>query len=395
MKPASRIVFGVGGGIAAFKAVETIRLLMERGAEVQAVMTAAAGRFITPFSLENLTNRRVFADLWSESADGETHVRLANWADLLVVAPATMELLGKLALGLPDDALTCTVAACPAPLLLAPAMNTVMYEQPATQQNLATLRERGAVVVGPVTGRLASGASGLGRLADPEDIAAAAALTLGRGGDLAGKRLLVTAGPTQEPLDPVRFLGNRSSGKMGFAVATAARDRGALVTLISGPVALRPPYGIRLLPVQTAAEMHAAVARESAGADALVMAAAVADYRPATVAERKIKKGQDALSLELERTADILGALAATPLVKVGFAAETGHPVEEGIRKLRQKGLHLLVANDVSAGAVFGADSNHVFIIARDGSTVEVGPAPKEEVAERILDALRPLLSTS
>jgi phosphopantothenoylcysteine decarboxylase/phosphopantothenate--cysteine ligase len=392
MRAGSKILVGIGGGIAAFKAVEVVRLLMERGAEVRAVMSPAATRFITPFSLENLTNRPIFSDLWAESAGGETHIRLANWADVLVIAPATMELIGKLALGLPDDALTCTAAACAAPLVLAPAMNTVMYEQAATQTNLRTLRDRGAVVVGPVEGRLASGTSGLGRMAGPDDITDAAAQVLGRSGDLAGARLVVTAGPTQEPLDPVRYVGNRSSGKMGYALAIAARDRGATVTLVSGPTALRPPYGIRLVPVHTATEMHAAVLAASEGADALIMSAAVADYRPAQMAEHKIKKGQQSLTLALERTVDILGSMRDATLVKVGFAAETGDPRAEGQRKLGEKGLDLLVANDVSAGAVFGANTNHVFILDRDGGMREVGPAPKEDVAEHILDALAPLL---
>jgi phosphopantothenoylcysteine decarboxylase/phosphopantothenate--cysteine ligase len=392
MKPGSKVLFGLGGGIAAFKAAEAARLLMERGAEVQAVMSAAAARFITPFSLENLTGRRVFSDLWAESPDGETHVRLGRWAEVLVIAPATMELLGKLALGLPDDALTCTAAACPAPLVLAPAMNSAMYAQPATQHNLDTLRERGALVVGPLHGRLASGDVGPGRMADPEDIADATAMALGRRGDLAGVRLLVTAGPTQEPLDPVRFLSNRSSGKMGYAIAVAARDRGADVTLVSGPVALRAPFGVAIVPVGTAAQMRGAVQAHAEQADAVIMAAAVADYRPAAVAAHKIKKGRAALALELERTDDILSSLATARLIKVGFAAETERLLEEGERKLREKDLDLLVANDVAGGAVFGADSNHVYIIDRAGRADEFGPAPKEHVAERILDALAPLL---
>ncbi len=392
MKQGAKILLGIGGGIAAFKAVETARLLMASGAEVQAVMSEAATRFITPFSLENLTNRRVFSDLWAESPDGETHIRLAAWADALVIAPATMELIGKLALGLPDDALSATALACPAPLVLAPAMNNVMYGQPATAANLATLRARGAAVVGPTDGLLANGARGLGRMSEPEEIAAAVAAVLGRTGDLAGRRLLVTAGPTQEPLDPVRYLGNRSSGKMGFALATAARDRGATVTLVSGPVALRPPYGVAVVPVATAEEMRAAVVEHAGTADALVMAAAVADYRPLAVADQKIKKGQGALTLELARTTDILGALGEAPLVKVGFAAETERLVEEGTRKLREKGLDLLVANSVAGGAVFGADDNHAHIIARDGTTTEIGPAPKDQIADAILDALAPLL---
>lgn len=393
MPPGGKVLFGVGGGIAAFKAVEAMRLLIDRGAVVQAVMSDAAARFITPFSLENLTGRRVFSNLWAESPDGETHVRLAGWADVLVIAPATMELIGKLALGLPDDALTCTAAACRAPLVLAPAMNTVMFEQPATQENLAVLRGRGALVVGPVSGRLASGTVGMGRMAAPDDIAAAAAVALGRHGDLAGLRLLITAGPTQEPLDPVRYIGNRGSGKMGYALATAARDRGAVVTLISGPVALKAPFGVETLVIGTAVEMHAAVMERIARSDALIMAAAVADYQPATVAERKIKKGRESLALELTRTIDILGSLAGMPLIKIGFAAETGDLLAEGRRKLRDKGLDLLVANDVTGGAVFGSDTNHVFLIAGDGSAVEVGPAPKGEIAERILDALVPLVT--
>lgn len=392
MTRGSKVLFGIGGGIAAFKAVEAARILMEQGAEVRAVMTAAATRFVTPFSVENLTNHPVFSDLWAESPDGETHVRLANWADVLVIAPATMELIGKLALGLPDDALTCAAVACPAPLVLAPAMNNVMYAQAATQANLATLRERGAAIVGPTHGRLANGAQGLGRMSEPEDIADAVAMTLGRGGDLAGTRLLVTAGPTREPLDPVRYVGNRSSGKMGYAVATAARDRGASVTLISGPSELRPPYGVPVIPVETTAEMHAALLERVGEADALVMAAAPADYRPAAVARQKIKKGQGALTLELERTVDILSAIGDAPLLKVGFAAETERVLDEGLRKLRQKGLDLVVANDVSGGAVFGSDTNHVYLVSRDGETDELGPGPKAQIADGILDALVELL---
>jgi len=398
MQRGSKVLFGVGGGIAAFKAVEAARLLMERGAEVRAVMSASATRFITPFSLENLTNHSVFSDLWSESPEGETHIRLAGWADALVIAPATMELIGKLALGLPNDALSATAAACPAPLVLAPAMNTVMYENAATTANLATLRERGAVVVGPTYGRLANGAQGLGRMAAPEDIAAAVAMTLGRRGDLVGRRVLVTAGPTQEPLDPVRYIGNRSSGKMGYALAVAARDRGAAVTLVSGPVALRPPYGVAVVNVTTAEEMRAAVhahVTATTATDVLIMAAAVADYRPLTAAEHKIKKEQATLTVALERTVDILGsltALAGARPIKVGFAAETRGVVDEGTRKLERKGLDLVVANDVAGGAVFGADTNHVHLIDREGNTEELGPAPKEHIAEGILDAVAELL---
>ncbi len=393
MKTGSKVLFGVGGGIAAFKAVETIRLLMARGAEVQAVMSAAAARFITPFSLENLTNRRVFADLWAESPEGETHIRLAAWADALVIAPATMELIGKLALGLPDDALSCTALACPAPLVLAPAMNSVMFVQPALTENLDTLRRRGALVVGPVSGRLANGASGPGRMSEPEDIAAAVAMVLGRHGDLAGRRLLVTAGPTEEPLDPVRYLSNRSSGKMGYAVAVAARDRGARVTLVSGPAALPAPYGVETVRVTTAAEMAAAVHEHASAADALVMAAAVADYRPREVAEHKIKKGEASLALDLERTTDILGSLGEARLLKVGFAAETREVVAEGLRKLRRKDLDLVVANSVEGGAVFGSDDNHVHLIRPDGTATEVGPAPKSAIAEAILGEVAALLA--
>ena len=393
MKQGSRVLFGVGGGIAAFKAVETVRLLMEQGAEVQAVMSEAAARFITPFSLENLTNRPVFADLWSESSEGETHIRLAAWADVLVIAPATMHLIGKLALGLPDDALSATALACPAPLVLAPAMNSVMYAQPALTENLLRLQARGAVVVGPVAGRLANGATGHGRMSDPADIAQAVAVVLGRTGDLAGRRVLVTAGPTHEALDPVRFLGNRSSGKMGYAIATAARDRGARVTLVSGPVSLRAPYGVEVERVVSAEAMREVVHRRAEESDVLVMAAAVADYRPRLAAEHKIKKGQATLSLDLERTTDILSSLADAPLLKVGFAAETHDVIAEGQRKLVRKGLDMVVANDVQGGALFGSDDTHAHLIRRGGHVTTAGPGPKTVVAEAILDAVVELLA--
>ena len=384
----SKVLFGIGGGVAALKAADAARLLMEQGAQIQVVMSNAAAHFVTPFSLENLTGRPVYADLWSQSPSGEAHILHARWADVMVIAPATMELIGKLAMGLPDDALTCTAVACPAPLILAPAMNSVMWEHPATQHNLAILRDRGATIVGPTVGRLASGAEGIGRMAEAVDVADATAVALGRQGDMAGLRLVVTAGPTYEPIDPVRFVGNRSSGKMGYALAVAARDRGAVVTLISGPVSLATPYGVNIIHVGTAAEMHDAVRGAVVGADALIMAAAVADYRPSEVSKQKIKKGHASISLELQRNPDILESLSSAAIAKVGFAAETMNVVASGRQKLEDKRLDLLVANDVAGGAVFGSDYSRVHLIDRTGQITDIGPALKTEIAEHVLDAL-------
>ena len=394
-----RIVLGVSASIAAYKAVYLASRLVQSGAVVDVVMTPEATELVRPLSFQAITHRPVAVEMFGLLAETEIgHVTLGQAADLVVVAPATANTIARLALGLADDMLVTTVLASRAPLIVAPAMESTMYQQAAVQEHLATLRSRGAVVVGPDTGRLASGLEGPGRMAEPEELVETAKLVLARRGDLAGRRLVVTAGPTQEPIDPVRFLSNRSSGKMGFAVAEAARDRGAEVVLVAGPTCLRPPLGARLVPVRTAAEMLDAVLREEPSADALIMSAAVADFRPAVAAEQKIKKTGEALALSLEPTVDILGALAERPRrgVRVGFAAETERLVERARQKLQQKRLDLIVANDVTVpGSGFGSEQNQAVLIARDGREEPLPLMPKIQLAHRILDEVRRLWGAS
>jgi phosphopantothenoylcysteine decarboxylase/phosphopantothenate--cysteine ligase len=395
------IVYGVCGSIAAYKAVEVVSQLQQAGALVDVILTERATEFVQPLTFSSLSHRPVYTDLWEPT--GQTaarHIELGTQADLIVVAPATATTIARLALGLADDLLSAVVLASTAPLLIAPAMEPHMYQHPATQANLATLRARGAFILEPAIGRLASGAIGIGRFPDLEDILGAIRATLGRQGDLAGRQVVVTAGGTQEPLDPVRYLSNRSSGRMGYALAEEARDRGAQVTLISGPVALRPPYGVQLVPVQTAQEMFIAVQQSIGVADVLIMAAAVADYRVAEPATQKIKKDEDTLTLHLVRNPDILGSLAeaADPggshrTVRVGFAAETANLEEYARAKLISKHLDLLVANDVSRpDSGFGTLTNKVLIVHRDGTLEDLPLMTKEEVARCIWDRIRPLL---
>jgi phosphopantothenoylcysteine decarboxylase/phosphopantothenate--cysteine ligase len=384
-----RIVLGVSASIAAYKAVYLASRLVQSGAVVDVVMTPEATELVRPLSFQAITHRPVAVEMFGLLAEtGIGHVTLGQAADLVVVAPATANTIARLALGLADDMLVTTVLASRAPLIVAPAMESTMYQQAAVQEHLATLRSRGAVVVGPDTGRLASGLEGPGRMAEPEELVETAKLVLARRGDLAGRRLVVTAGPTREPIDPVRFLSNRSSGKMGFAVAEAARDRGAEVVLVAGPTCL----------VRTAAEMLDAVLREEPSADALIMSAAVADFRPAVAAEQKIKKTGEALTLSLEPTVDILGALAERPQrgVRVGFAAETERLVERARQKLQQKRLDLIVANDVTVpGSGFGSEQNQAVLIARDGREEPLPLMPKVQLAHRILDEVRRLWGAS
>ncbi len=394
-----RIVLGVCGSIAAFKAAQLCSTLVQAGAAVDVVLTEAAQRFVTPLTFQSLTRRPVYTDLYDVLPDySSAHVELGARADVLVICPATATTLARLAHGLADDMLACTALASPAPLVLAPAMNVNMWQHPATQENVARLRQRGALFVGPVVGRLAEGIVAMGRLAPLEDVLAAVRVALGRARKsvLAGRRIVVTAGGTQEPIDPVRFIGNRSSGKMGYAIAEAARDRGAQVTLISGPVALPRPWGVEVVPVATAREMEAAVLDACAGADALVMAAAVADYRPERAAEHKLKKTGAPLALTLLQNPDVLAAVHARygdRLIKVGFAAESRDVLAEAARKLAAKGLHLICANDVTEpGSGFGTDTNRVTILDREGGREDLPLLPKEEVAERLLDRLERLL---
>jgi phosphopantothenoylcysteine decarboxylase/phosphopantothenate--cysteine ligase len=391
------VILGVGGGIAAYKGCELVRLLVKGGASVRVVMTPNATRFVGPLTFQALSGNPVLVDLLDPASEaGYGHLELARRADLLVVAPATANLLARLRAGMGDDAVTTTALACTCPVLLAPAMNTRMWEGPAVQENLASLRARGWHVVGPSSGELADGDVGEGRLADPVEIAAAAARILGPR-DLAGRRVLVTAGPTREHLDPVRYLSNPSTGKMGFEVARAAARRGADVLLVSGPSALRDPDGVRVVRVSTAEEMAAAVLGAAGEQDLLVAAAAVSDYRPREPLASKRKKTDGAESLELERTTDILATLgnrlAGHPRspVLVGFAAETEDVVQNAREKLRRKHCDIVVANAVGApGAGFGSDRNRVSLVGL-AEVVEV-EGTKGEVADFILDRVVPLV---
>jgi len=390
-----RILLGVSGSIAACKAADLASRLTKAGARVDAILTAAASRFVTPLTFQSLTGRPAPADLWSEEAH-ILHVGLADGADLLVVAPATADILAKLAHGLADDLLTVTALAARCPLLVAPAMDAGMFEHPAVQANLATLRARGATVIGPADGRMASGLEGRGRMLEPEEILGHVRLAAGRNGPLAGRRVVVTAGGTQEPIDPVRVIANRSSGKQGFAVAQAALDRGAAVTLVAAPCALPTPVGASRIDVATAQEMADAVLESCAGADALVMAAAVADFRPARPAAKKLKKDLGPPAVELERTTDILAVVTAArarPACVVGFAAETGDLLTHARKKLKEKRLSLIVANDVTQpGGGFGSDTNRVTLIDAMGAQ-ELPLLSKAEVAGKILDRVQALLS--
>jgi phosphopantothenoylcysteine decarboxylase/phosphopantothenate--cysteine ligase len=383
------ILVGLSGGIACYKACEAVRLLVGAGARVRVVMTAGAQQFVTPLTLQTLSGEPVATDTFSLTQESEIgHIQLADSADAVLIAPATANLLAKLASGIADDLLTTVLLATRAPLVLAPAMNVHMWEHPAVQENLARLLARGVRVVGPASGALACGYEGTGRLAPPEDLVEEVLRVL-TPQDLAGERVLVSAGPTQEPIDPVRYLSNRSSGKMGYALALVARRRGAEVTLVSGPTALPPPLGVQVLRVTTAREMARAIEQAFPAATVVVMTAAVADYRPRHPLVRKLKKGPATLALDLERNADILAGLAARKgrRVLVGFAAETHDIATEARRKLRAKRLDLVVANDVTApGAGFGADTNAVRLLGADGVEEALPLQSKEDVACRILD---------
>ena len=389
-----RIVLGVTGGIAAYKAVDLASKLVQSGARVDVVMTAAATQFVTPLTFEAITKRRVHTGVfegWSEAEKG--HISLAEEADVLVVAPATANSIARLTLGLADDMLTVThLAATPrgTPVVVAPAMEHHMYCHPATQQHLETLRSRGALVVEPEHGRLASGAVGVGRLASVERVLAAIERALGRGGPLWRKRVVVTAGATREAIDPIRILTNRSTGRMGYAIARAALQAGADVTLISTPTTLPPVHGVTTVPVESALDLLAAVREHAAGADVLVMAAAVADYRPTQVAADKIKKSDDDMAIQLTRNPDILSTIATPGTVRVGFAAETSEHERHARGKLERKNLDLIVLND--ARAAMGAETNAVTLFFRDGRVEALGEAGKLEIAEQIVQRIAGLL---
>ena len=387
------VVLGVTGGIAAYKAVDLCSKLVQAGANVDVIMTPAATKFVTPLPFQTISQNPVSTDMFQLLKETDmAHISLSKKADVIVIAPATANTIAKLAHGMADNLLTTTVLASPAPLVIAPAMDADMWANPRTQANVRTLVDSGVAFVGPGEGRLASGRMGRGRLVSTEEILAAMRIKLGEKGPLAGQQVVVTAGGTQEPLDPVRHLGNRSSGKMGYALAIAARDAGAHVTLISAPCCLEAPYGVEFVPVRTAAEMHQAVLAHANGSDILFMAAAVADYRPAVVSAEKMKKTPGNLMLELERTPDILASVAemgvARPRVVVGFAAETENVLANAQSKLARKKLDMIVANDVSvADSGFGVDTNRVTLLTPDGQQEELPLLSKEKVAERIIAA--------
>ena len=382
-----RLILGIGGGIAAYKSAELARLLMQQGHEVQAVMTQAAQEFVRPLTFAALTGRKVLTDLFAIESAIE-HISVAQEHEILIVAPATANLMARMAQGLADDFLTTLYLAFTGPVIIAPAMNVNMWQHPATQANLETLRRRGHRIVEPDSGYLACGMTGPGRLADPEAIAAAVANEL-RKRDLDGEHVLLTAGPTQEPLDPVRYITNRSSGKMGYALAEAAAARGAHVVLISGPVHIPPPHGVDVIHVRTALEMHDAVMENLAPASIVIKAAAVADFHLSKVPDQKVKKTAARISLEMDPTPDILAELGRKKgdRLLIGFAAETQNLVQEARRKMESKNCDMVVANLVGGAETgFETDLNEVTLVLRTGETIPLPRASKREVADRIFD---------
>ncbi len=389
------VLLGVTGGIAAYKSVDIARRLRQQGYCVKVVMTESAAKLVTPLTFSTITGEPVGTSLFEGNDTSIYHISLAQEADLALVAPATANILAKMARGIADDLLSTTLLATLAPIVVAPAMNEVMYRHPATQENLEILRARGVTVVGPGTGGLACLEVGEGRMVEPEELVAVAVAVLQAPVDLAGRKIMVTAGGTREPLDAVRFIGNRSSGKMGYAVAGEATRRGAEVLLISAPVSLEPPAGVEIVQVQTSRDMAEQVIRRAPEFDAVVMAAAVADFRPVNPRDGKIKKEAASLRVELERTEDILerlGELKKRGQVLVGFSAETENLIENSRRKLEAKNLDLIVANDVSGmQGGFESDRNRGYLIDAAGIT-ELPLQSKQEMAGHILDRLRELL---
>jgi phosphopantothenoylcysteine decarboxylase/phosphopantothenate--cysteine ligase len=382
------IVLGVTGGIAAYKAPDVVRRLRDVGADVRVILTPNAARFVSPLSLAAVSDHGVIIEQWGDSGHGGVdHIELARWADLLLIAPATANMLAKLAVGLADDALSTYAIAHRGTIVVAPAMNTSMLQHPTVQMNLATLRERGVIVLDPDSGILACGDEGSGRMPDPPVLADFVKQQFAER-DLEGRSILVTAGPTREPIDPVRYISNRSSGKMGYAIAEAARRRGAKVTLVSGPTAITPPGGVAFTRVTTAAEMHKAVMDALPSQQIVIKAAAVADFTPVSVADSKIKK-RDEMTLALQKAPDILaeiGASSPRPFI-VAFAAETDDLESNAREKLVRKNADLIVANDVSDTSIgFDSDQNAVTVIARDGSSTKIERAAKIVIANRILD---------
>jgi phosphopantothenoylcysteine decarboxylase / phosphopantothenate---cysteine ligase len=382
-----RVLLGITGGIAAYKSPDLVRRLREQGAEVQVVLTAGAREFVTPMTFQAVSGREVRSDLWDPEAEkAMSHIELARWADLVIIAPATADFIARLATGQADDLLTTLCLATAAPIALAPAMNRVMWANAATQANVATLKSRGIHLWGPGEGDQACGEVGAGRMLEPTQLAGLATSVIAPAGPLAGKRVLLTAGPTRERIDPVRFISNRSSGKMGFAVAAAAREAGADVTIICGPVSIATPPGVKRIDVESAADMLNAVMKNIDGVDIFVATAAVADYRPASPVECKIKKTSESMDLKMERTIDILAtvaARAARPFV-VGFAAETDSVEQYARQKLLKKNLDMIAANEVGHDKVFEKDDNALLVLWREGRR-ELPQAPKVSLARDLV----------
>ena len=392
-----RIILGITGSIACYKAADLASKLAQAGAEVDVILTSSAERFVTPLTFQSVTGRHAYtdADLWGSQGHVQ-HIGLGKAADLLVVAPITANTIAGLAHGRADNLLTLTALAATCPLLIAPAMDGGMFSHPATQANLKTLKERGAVVVGPESGHLASGMQAIGRMSEPLTILGHIRKLFGKQSALKGRKVVVTAGATQEPLDPVRYLTNRSSGKQGYALAQAAVDQGAEVTLISGPTGLYAPFGVELVLVRTAEEMRAAVLEHLPGADALIMAAAVADFKPKEFSAHKIKKGAQGADLSLARTPDILLEVSkhkSKPGVVIGFAAESQDLIANAEKKLKAKGLDLIAANDISAAdAGFSVDTNRVTLLFANGRKQELPFGTKAEIAAEVIEQLIELL---
>ena len=386
------VVLGVTGGIACFKAAALASMLKKQHADVQVLMTENATKFVTPLTFEQLTGSKALVDTFDRNfVHSVEHIAVADRADFVLIAPATANVIAKLAHGLADDMLTTTVLACRCPKAIAPAMNTGMYENPVTQDNIERLRHYGWEIVDPATGRLACGTSGKGRLPEPEDLLEVVLHALAHEKDLSGKRVLVTAGPTQESLDPVRYLTNHSSGRMGYAIANAAARRGAAVTLVSGPTALKKPAYVNTVDIVTAEDMFNAVMQNAPDADIIIKAAAVADYRPKTVADNKLKKSDDAMSIPLERTKDILGTLGGSKRegqFLCGFSMETEHMLENSRKKLEKKNLDMIAANNVKEpGAGFAVETNVLTLITKDGET-SLPLMSKDDAANALLDEI-------
>ncbi|MQF69529.1 bifunctional phosphopantothenoylcysteine decarboxylase/phosphopantothenate--cysteine ligase CoaBC [SAR202 cluster bacterium AD-804-J14_MRT_500m] len=388
------IVLGVSGSIACYKAIELASKLIQAEAIVHVAMTSEAAQFISPLTFQSITHRPVARDLFDPGSElAMDHVALAQKADLIVVAPATANIIAKLSHGMADDAVTTTVLASRSPTLIAPAMDGNMWQNHATQENIERLRSRGVAIAGPVEGRLASGMLGMGRMIEPLDIVDHIRATLGFNGDLSGKKIVVSAGGTQEPVDPVRVITNHSSGKMGFALARAARDQGASTVLITAPTTLHPPVVVEIVETKTARDMSAAVEQACEGADVLIMAAAVSDYRPKVVATQKLKKKRESFSLELIKNPDIITNVKG-PIIKIGFAAETQDIVRNARKKMDLKHLDLIVANDITDPASgFGSDSNQVIILDRAGNAETLPLLDKGEVAYKVIERVKQLLS--